>query len=152
MIGGSVYKITDNNNIIVYIGSTTRNINKRFREHKYKSLNSLKPLYIYIRSIGINNFKFEVLHTSQFNDIVELRQKEKTFIINHNPMFNKNMPSRTKCEYRREMRTKIRRQADERIECIYCNKIYPRNHKSHHRKTIMCLEKKNQLSLELNSA
>ena len=81
MFGGSVYKITDNNNIIIYIGSTTRNLNKRVREHKYKSLNSLKPLYIYMRSIGINNCKFEVLHTSQFNDIIELRKQEKTFIL-----------------------------------------------------------------------
>ena len=152
MIGGSVYKITDNNNIVCYVGSTSRNVNKRFNEHKRKSLHSMKPLYIYIRAIGINNFTFDILYTSQFNNIIELRQQEKSFIINQKPLFNKNMPSRTKYEYRREMRTEIRRQQYERIECIYCKKQYPRNHKSHHEKTIKCLEKKNELALELNSA
>jgi group I intron endonuclease len=152
MIGGSVYKIVDNNQNICYVGSTIRNIKKRFREHKYKSIRSNKALYVYIRAHGINNFTFDILHTSQFNDIVELRQQERTFIMNLKPLFNKNIPSRTRYEYNREMRTEIRRQADERVECIYCNKIYPRNHKSHHEKTIKCLSKKNDLALHLNSA
>lgn len=152
MFGGSVYKIIDNNNVIVYIGSTSRNIEKRFREHKYKSFTSTKPLYSYIRSIGINNFKFEVLYTSQFNNMIELRQKEKSFILSYHPIFNKNIPSRTDFEYRREKRTEIRAHGDERIECIFCNKYYARNHKSHHEKTNKCLEKKNQLALEINSA
>lgn len=152
MIGGSVYKITDNNNIVCYVGSTIRNVNKRFKEHKRNSIRSMKPLYIYIRAIGINNFTFDILYTSQFNNIVELRQQEKSFIINQSPLFNKNIPTRTMYEYRREKRAEIRRHGDERVECIYCNKQYPRNHKSHHEKTLKCLEKKNELALHLNSA
>ena len=152
MIGGSVYKITDNNNNVCYVGSTIRNINKRFGEHKRKALDSNKALYVYIRAHGINNFTFDILYTSQFNNIVELRQQEKSFIINLKPLFNKNIPSRTHYEYRREMRTEIRRYADERVECVYCNKIYARNHKTHHEKTMYCLNKKNELALQLNSA
>jgi group I intron endonuclease len=151
MIGGSVYKITDNNNIVCYVGSTIRDISKRIGEHKTKSLTSMKPLYVYIRTIGINNFKFDILYTSQFNNIVELRQQEKSYIINLSPLFNKNIPSRTVYEYRREKRTEIRQYGDERIECNYCKKMYPRNHKSHHEKTLKCLEKKNELLLQNNS-
>jgi group I intron endonuclease len=152
MIGGSVYKITDNNNNICYVGSTIRNISKRIREHKHNSLHNMRALYVYIRAIGINNFTFDIIHNSQFNNIVELRQQERMFITNLKPMFNKNIPSRTRYEYNREMRTEIRRNGDERVECIYCNKQYPRNHKSHHEKTIKCLDKKNELALHLNSA
>jgi len=152
MFGGSVYKITDNNNNVCYVGSTTRNVNKRFAEHKYNSLHSNKALYVYIRAHGINNFSFDVLHTSQFNDIIELRKQEKSFILSLEPMFNINTPSRTSYEYRREKRTEIRRYGDERIECVYCNKEYSRNHKSHHEKTSYCLDKKNELALEINSA
>lgn len=152
MIGGSVYKITDNNNICCYVGSTKRDVNKRFNEHKQKSLYSMKPLYIYIRTKGINNFKFETLYNFNFDNIIELRLQEKSFIINLKPLFNKNIPSRTPFEYRREMRTFIRQQQDERVECIYCKKQYPRNHKVHHEKTIKCLDKKNELALEQNNS
>lgn len=153
MIGGSVYKITNtNNNVICYIGSTKRDINKRFGEHKHKSLFSMKPLYIYIRSIGINNFSFDTLYNSQFNNIVELREQEKSFIINLKPLFNKNIPTRTPFEYRRENRDIIRQYADERIECIYCKKLYPRNHKVHHEKTIKCLDTRNENEIILNQS
>ena len=63
-----VYKVTNLINDKVYIGYTTRTLAERIRGHVYKSRYKKGKHYHYIfldaiRKYGIDNFKWEVLHT-----------------------------------------------------------------------------------------
>ena len=64
MINGKIYKITNNVDSDIYIGSTTNSLQLRFAVHiltaKYsKSKNRL--LYNKMNSLGSENFKIELL-------------------------------------------------------------------------------------------
>lgn len=65
----NIYKITDTTNNKIYIGQTTRDISKRFSDHKSRAIKSQRPndlnclLYKAIRSHGCDNFKIELLET-----------------------------------------------------------------------------------------
>lgn len=71
-----VYKITNMLNDKVYIGITTRTIEERFQEHKYR-LNERKHLHLYSSMIkyGVQNFKVEELE--KCDSIESLFTKER---------------------------------------------------------------------------
>lgn len=74
-----VYKITNMLNDKVYIGITTRTIEERFQEHKYR-LNERKHLHLYSSMIkyGVQNFKVEELE--KCDSIESLFTKEREWI------------------------------------------------------------------------
>lgn len=83
MIG--IYKITNKINQKIYIG-LSRNIEKRWKEHKNIAFNIKSPqynkhLYKAIRKYGIENFEFTVLEECLEN---ELSQKEIYYIKQFN--------------------------------------------------------------------
>lgn len=65
----NIYKITDNTNNKIYIGQTTRDINRRFSDHKSRSVKSERPndqnclLYKAMREHGTDNFSIELLES-----------------------------------------------------------------------------------------
>lgn len=87
MIG--IYKITNNLNGHCYIGQS-RNINKRWSDHKVASGNKNDkgydyPLYKAFRKYGIENFTFEIIEECK---IEELNKKEHYWIKYYNPIYN----------------------------------------------------------------
>lgn len=75
----NVYKISNNINDKVYIGVTTRTIEERFAEHKYRieERNSIH-LYQAMKKYGKENFKIELIDTA--NSKEEMFEKEKYYI------------------------------------------------------------------------
>jgi group I intron endonuclease len=59
-----VYKITNIINQKVYIGITSRTIEERFKEHKYR-MNERIDLHLYssMKKHGVENFKVELLES-----------------------------------------------------------------------------------------
>lgn len=92
-----IYKITNIINSKVYIGQTI-NFKKRIYHHKYSAKNedskSHFPIYRAMNKYGIDNFKFEIIDTS--NNKVCLNKKEEFYIDMYNscnPDFGYNVQS-----------------------------------------------------------
>ena len=80
---GKIYKITNDYNDEVYIGSTCDTLVKRFSSHKSSINDSGKmerPLYALMREIGIDRFRIELVEDCPCEDKYQLRQREGYFI------------------------------------------------------------------------
>lgn len=67
------------NDIVKYIGSTTRGFNKRISDHKYEMRRCYKrKLYKYLLENGFNNMKFEIIEENI--EIENIKQKEQNYI------------------------------------------------------------------------
>ena len=101
---GKIYKITNDYNDDVYVGSTCDLLTKRFSNHKH-SLNNTKkknrPLYKLINEIGFERFRIELIEEYPCQDKYELRQREGHFIRELGTL-NKRIEGRTKQEYHKE--------------------------------------------------
>ena len=59
-----IYKITNTINNKIYIGATTRSVEKRWYEHirdSKKEITKNRPFHMAIREFGISNFKVEII-------------------------------------------------------------------------------------------
>ncbi len=80
---GKIYKITNDYNNEVYVGSTCDTLARRFIGHKSKSqLEKIKNRNIYqlMNEIGFNRFRIELIEEYPCNDKYQLRQREGYFI------------------------------------------------------------------------
>lgn len=74
-----IYKITNTINNKVYIGQTTRALQKRINEHKNNMLNNKKSeLYDDMRLYGFDKFTFDIIETT--NTIRDLNELESYYI------------------------------------------------------------------------
>jgi group I intron endonuclease len=80
---GKIYKITNDYNNDVYVGSTCDTLCKRFSGHKRsmtgeKTKNSL--IYKLMNEIGFERFRIELIENCPCEDVYQLRQREGVFI------------------------------------------------------------------------
>ena len=98
---GRIYKITDNTNDNIYIGSTTKQLNERLKGHEYDYKRYLNGKFNYITSFMIiknNDYDIELIEELQYNLNDELFAREGHF-ISILECVNKFIPNRTKKEY-----------------------------------------------------
>ena len=80
---GKIYKITNDFNDDVYVGSTCDTLVKRYSYHKF-SLNDTKvnkrPLYNLMNEIGFERFRIELIENFSGNDKYQMRQREGYWI------------------------------------------------------------------------
>ena len=107
---GLIYKIICNVTNNIYIGSTTKKLNIRMSKHKYdcKTNKGCRSKEI----IKNNDFKVETIEEIEFDNKIELHEREKFYIIN-NICVNKVIPNRTNKEYRENNKNKINEYAKE---------------------------------------
>ena len=151
---GKIYKITDNTNDNIYIGSTCKTLEERLSRHKYDYKSFLKGLYNNTRSFDIiknNDYKIDLLENCQIKTKQELLARERYYIENNNCL-NQVIPGRSKKEiidyqkdYYNENKEKLKassknnREANkdklnEKFDCE-CGGKYIYTHKSTHIKT-----------------
>ena len=84
---GYIYKIVDNTNDNIYIGSTIHTLHNRLLEHKRHYTKYQKDKCIaYTSSFDIiknDDYKIELLETIEFSDKKDLRKLEQTYIENN---------------------------------------------------------------------
>lgn len=82
-----IYKVTNVHTGNIYIGTTTKNISKRKKDHEQKA-NIGKGSYFQeaIGTYGPDAFEWEQIDTA--NDINELAEKEKQYILKYNSLEN----------------------------------------------------------------
>ena len=104
---GKIYKITNDYNDDVYIGSTCDRLVKRFAAHKadaQKEKCKNRPLYKLINEIGFQRFRIQLIEDFPCNDKYELRQREGYYIRELSKNLNKNIAGRTEQETKKEYR------------------------------------------------
>ena len=110
---GNIYKIYNTINDDIYIGSTSRKLCERMRDHrsnykykdnyKHNSLNKIK-LYKAMDEYGVENCYIELIEKCPCNDKDELMKKEGGHIRELSPSLNTQMAGRTKKEWREDNR------------------------------------------------
>ena len=99
---GKIYKLVDNTNENIYIGSTCNSLNKRLSQHNSHYKRYLKRQYGNMKSFDIiknNDFTIKLLEKCNIKTKQELYQRERYYIEN-NECLNKNIPGRTLKEYK----------------------------------------------------
>jgi hypothetical protein len=99
---GMIYKIIDNTNGNIYIGSTTKTLNRRLSSHKSEYNRYLNGKSKYTTSFEIiknNDYRIELIKFVIYKDKIELLQRER-YYIEKNTCINKKIPLRTDKEYR----------------------------------------------------
>ncbi len=82
---GKIYKITNDYNDDVYVGSSCNNLKKRFHFHKSASKiegKNKSKLYNLINEIGFERFRIDLVENYPCNDKYELTQREAYWIKN----------------------------------------------------------------------
>ena len=105
---GKIYKITCDDNDLVYYGSTTRKLNHRLANHKINYKRFLDGKRHNMTSFDIVKYdscKIELVEDCPCNDKYELALRERHYIEN-NECCNKQIPGRTTTEYMRMYRAK----------------------------------------------
>lgn len=74
---GTIYKITNTINDIIYIGQTMISLNVRMNIHKYYSKSKTSYFYIEMSKIGVNNFQIEEIEKIYGEDKIDLKLKLK---------------------------------------------------------------------------
>ena len=104
---GFIYKLycpTVENSDAYYGSSTNKRSNDRFIGHKVHYRNWKDGIKTHLTSFnlfdkyGVNNCALEVMENINFNDITELRERERYYIDN-NPCINIQKPNRSKKQY-----------------------------------------------------
>jgi len=120
---GKIYKITNDYNDEVYIGSTCDTLNRRFIGHKGGSKKEQcknTPIYKLMNEIGFERFRIELIEDFPCQDKYQLRQREGHFIRELGTL-NKRIENRTAKEYQKDNK-------DKRLEY---KKEYYKNNKEH---------------------
>lgn len=78
----NIYKIINDANSLIYIGCTTKSIEKRFREHLTASDVKSNDFYRAIRDIGKEHFHVELIEHGEDDDI--RYERERYFISKYN--------------------------------------------------------------------
>ena len=116
-----IYKIVDNTNDNIYIGSTCKTLQRRLSYHKSNYKRFLKGLCNNVRSFGIlknNNYKIELLENCNIKTKDELTARERFFIEN-NECVNRCIPGRTDKEYKKQYYNLNREKVIEKVK-DYC--------------------------------
>jgi hypothetical protein len=96
---GKIYKLTNDINDLVYIGSTTNKyLSKRKAQHYYCFKHNIKCSSVVIFECG-GNVNIELIELIEFTYIDELRQKEREYIKKTNCV-NIQIPKRDYKEWR----------------------------------------------------
>ena len=107
---GIIYKITNDYNSDIYIGSTCDTLAKRFSYHNQDRKNTKKshlPLYQLMNDIGFDRFRIELIENFPSQDKYELRQKEGQYIRQLGTL-NKRIEGRTIKEYRLDNKEELK--------------------------------------------
>lgn len=127
---GKIYKLSNNVNDKIYIGSTTReNINLRLIEHKSKYRKFLiakhdhfRSSYLIFENCDIDNVKIEIIEEFHYDNINELYERERYHIFKNSNCVNMYIPLRDEKKY------------NIKIQCS-CGKIIKNHHMRNHIKS-----------------
>ena len=105
-----IYKIVDNTNGNIYVGSTTKTIEKRLKKHKKDYKSYLNGKYSFVTSFKIlenDDYQIELIEDFPCDDKKQLFEREGYWIKNNNCV-NKIIVGRTDKQYYEDNKDKIK--------------------------------------------
>jgi len=149
---GKIYKLVNNIDDKIYVGSTCGELRQRKYGHNQKSIKyPNRTVYNHLNQIGWGNVDIVLIETHECKNKDELHRRERHFIDELKPELNNNLPTQTKVEYsnKRKEDGTIKKLSDEYYEAnkaeilrkqlvkhiCECGKQYTQNHKKRHEKT-----------------
>lgn len=97
---GKIYKLVNNVDDNIYIGSTCSPLHQRLSKHKHSSkVHPYRNVYKHINEVGWENTQIILIEKYPCNDIDELLQRERYWIDKHKPKLNVVLPKRSNAEY-----------------------------------------------------
>jgi group I intron endonuclease len=106
---GKIYKITNDFNNDIYVGSTCDTLVKRFSNHKKdskKERNEGHPFYKLMNELGHTRFRIQLIEDYPCEDTYQLRQREGHFIREMGTL-NLVIAGRTRTEYNQDNKERI---------------------------------------------
>lgn len=95
----SIYKIVNDVDDDIYVGSTCNKLYKRLSHHKTSCRNGINfKLYRKMLEIGVDKFKIILIDKKIVNSFDEQRMEERKYYDILKPTLNQNLPYRTKDE------------------------------------------------------
>ena len=121
---GRIYFIKNYTNNLLYIGSTTRNLEERFKEHK-RDINKYSNFKLYkaMREYETDNFYVILIEELEVDAVKDLRRREGEYIKTVKPTLNKNIAGRSMKQYQIDNKDKLR---------IYRRNYYKQYRKDHY--------------------
>jgi hypothetical protein len=99
---GKIYKITNCENDLVYVGSTCTSLTKRFSRHKCRRIQLIhRPLYKLMTELGNDKFSISLIEAYPCTNHTELLRKEGEYIRSQGTL-NTFVAGRTNKEYNKE--------------------------------------------------
>ena len=97
---GKIYKLVNNVDDKIYVGSTTTILTKRLHQHKLKSKTCPeRTCYKHLINIGWGNVEIILIENYECKSKEELHARERHFIDELKPELNKQLPGRTLAEW-----------------------------------------------------
>jgi group I intron endonuclease len=109
-----VYKLVNDNDDEIYVGSTTDALHKRMYSHKRDA--KAKPnmrVYHHLNKVGFENVRIVLIELFSCNSREELIRRERHWFDILKPSLNTTLPSRTTQQYRLDNRETLRKQNKE---------------------------------------
>jgi hypothetical protein len=132
-----IYKIIDNTNGNIYVGSTCEpTLAKRLSKHVHSYHRYLNKKYAFITSFDIlknNSFQIILLEEFPCENRMQLHRRERHYIDTLN-CINKFHPTRTDAEYYQANKIRIHERCSQKNSCE-CGGKFTHGHKSTHLKS-----------------
>jgi len=97
---GKIYKLVNNVDDEIYVGSTCNPLHKRKSQHKYDcKVHPNYPVYRHLNSVGFQHVEIILIEACECKDKNELKKRERHWIDTLRPSLNKQLPLRTQKEY-----------------------------------------------------
>ena len=123
---GKIYKLTNNKDSMIYIGSTCNSLDFRLKGHISSACTELdRYVYHHLNIIGWQNVKIELIENYKCNCRTELFKRERYFIELLNPDLNTTIPYRSESE-----KIELRKEYEKKPEVIATRK--EANHTARH--------------------
>ena len=142
---GIIYKIVNNIDDMIYIGSTTTKLCYRMAVHRCNMrYNNNATLYQHMRKLGVNNFKIVLVEYYPCNSKDQLLRRERHIFDLHDKqiLLNSNRPHTTCIERLQQIRNW---QMDNKEYHTNQKKLWHTNNKNYHNNQIKLWFVKNRL-------
>ena len=125
---GKIYKIINENNEIIYIGSTSQKLCKRYSYHKYKAPNieEHSDLLNEIRAYSNEEVKKKII-----------RQCSKKWYDNNKKY--KKQKNKEWCENNKEYYQQYYKKLNEKVICKFCNSASSKHNLKRHQESKKCM-------------
>ena len=114
---GKVYKLVNNVDNEIYVGSTIQSLTQRKAGHKRKAVDvPYRRVYQHLNTIGWDNVEIVLIENYPCQSKEELNARERYWIEELKPSLNKLIPTRTAQEYRQDNTDKIKEKMREYLQ------------------------------------